>query len=213
LHPCRDPARIGAECQAGTARRTAVFQSPPRCPVDPQTRAWIERRMAWLKAQFGNAGLRSRPVVLPNSEFFPDSYDGSDESVRVLFDRVCGYMGVRADHIEISLYGEQVPVREGGDLVPGTGGLYVEADGRFHIWLNAANIDDPGGLVATMAHELGHVLLLGHGRISADEPDHEPLTDLLTVFLGLGVITANAVVHETSWTSGAWSGWSVGRRG
>jgi hypothetical protein len=98
-------------------------------------------------------------------------------------------------------------------LVPGTGGLYVEADGRFHIWLNAANLDDPGGLVATMAHELGHVLLLGHRRISLDEPDHEPLTDLLTVFFGLGVITANAVVHEESWSSGTLSGWTIGRRG
>lgn len=182
-----------------------------KCPVDPQTRQWIESRMAWLKAQFG-AGLYTRPVVLPAAEFFPDAYDGSEPTVRTLLDRVCGYMGIRCDEIEVSLYSEQVPIQEGG-LVPGTGGLYVEEDGRFHIWLNESNLDDPGGLVATMAHELGHVLLLGHRRVSPEEPDHEPLTDLLTVFLGLGVITANAVVHEESWVNGGWSGWSIGRRG
>jgi hypothetical protein len=190
-----------------------VFGSTPKCPVDLQTREWIENRMAWLSTKFGRERLRSVAIVLPNAEFFPDPYDGSDEAVQILFNRVCGYMGVRPDEIVLSLYGEQVPVQHEGNLVPGTGGLYEEGEGRFHIWLNDSTLDDPGGLISTMAHELGHVLLLGQRRISADEPDHEPLTDLLTVFLGLGVITANAVVHESSWISGGWSGWTVGKRG
>jgi hypothetical protein len=189
-----------------------MFGSNPKCPVDPETRMWIERRMAWLTAEFGHDRLRAGPVVLPTPDFFPDPYDGSEPAVGVLFDRVCGYMGVQPDQIEISLYQERVPVQE-GSLVPGTGGLYVEGDGKFHIWLNEANVEDPAALIATIAHELGHVLLLGQRRISADEPDHEPLTDLLTVFLGLGVITANSVIHENSWFSGGWSGWSMGRRG
>ena len=168
--------------------------------------------MAWLITQFGHERLASVKVVLPVSEFFPDPYDGSEATVRTLFDRVCGYMGVRPDRIEIYLYSERVPVQE-GELVPGTGGLYEEGDGHYRIWLNESNLDDPGGLIATMAHELGHVLLLGERRVSPEEGDHERLTDLLTVFLGLGVITSNAVVHESSWTAAYSSGWSVGRRG
>jgi len=39
---------------------------------------------------------------------------------------------------------------------------------------------------------VGHALLLSAGRGSSDRDDHEPLTDLLTVFFGLGVFTANA---------------------
>jgi hypothetical protein len=168
--------------------------------------------MAWLKSQFGPSRIVTAPVVLPNAEFFPDAYDGSEPTVRTLFDRVCGYMGVKSDQVEISLYSERVPIQE-GNIVPGTGGLYEEGEGHYRIWLNEANLDDPGGLVATMAHEVGHILLLGEGRVSAEEGDHEPLTDLLTVFLGLGIITANSVVHESSWTAGGWSGWTVGRRG
>jgi hypothetical protein len=34
--------------------------------------------------------------------------------------------------------------------------------------------------------------LLGDGRVSASREDQEPLTDLLTVFFGLGIFTANA---------------------
>jgi hypothetical protein len=51
--------------------------------------------------------------------------------------------------------------------------------------------------VATLAHELGHVLLLGDGRITAEREDHEPLTDLLTVFFGVGIFAANAALEYT----------------
>jgi hypothetical protein len=48
-------------------------------------------------------------------------------------------------------------------------------------------------LVATLAHELGHVILLRPGLVKANEADMEPLNDLLTVFLGFGVFNANSV--------------------
>jgi hypothetical protein len=184
----------------------------PKCPVDPKVAAWIEWRMKWLADQFGMGTLRDALVILPRAKYFPDAYDGSDESIQNLLARVCGYMGVSAETVRFSLYEERAPIETEG-LVQGTAGLYTEENGAFRIWLEAKNLDDPLALVATMAHELGHVLLLGHGRISSDEADHEPLTDLLTVFLGLGVITANSVIRESSWSAGAWSGWSVGRRG
>ena len=60
---------------------------------------------------------------------------------------------------------------------------------------------------------LGHVHLLGHGRIDDEAEDHEPLTDLLTVLFGMGVFTANAVIREHHWDAGPVSGWSINRRG
>ncbi len=94
-----------------------------------------------------------------------------------------------------------------------TAGLYIENDDSYYIALNAMNLENPLALVATMAHELSHVHLLGHGRISSEVEDHEPLTDLLTVFLGFGIFTANAVLHEVNWTRGNWSGWSMSTSG
>ena len=47
-------------------------------------------------------------------------------------------------------------------------------------------------LIATMSHELAHEYLIGQGRISGEEEDHEQLTDLLAVFLGFGVMLANS---------------------
>ena len=46
--------------------------------------------------------------------------------------------------------------------------------------------------MATFAHELSHVLLLGEHHLGEDEEDGERVTDLLAVFLGFGVFIANS---------------------
>lgn len=68
-------------------------------------------------------------------------------------------------------------------------------------------------LVATIAHELGHVLLLGDGRISAEQEDHEPLTDLLTIFFGLGIFSANAAFEYSREVRGGYGYASTSRLG
>lgn len=192
------------------------FRSPSACPVDDATRAWLDARWAWLEREFGPGRARNAPVVLPRPEFFPDPYHGTEDDARLILDRVCGYMGLDPDSVVMSLYDDQGPVA-GHPFFDGrrhgTAGLYHAEGGRFRVWIEATNLADPLALVATVAHELGHVHLLGHGRVSADEDDHEPLTDLLTVFLGLGVIAANAVIREKYWHEGQYSGWSIGRSG
>ena len=62
------------------------------------------------------------------------------------------------------------------------------------------NFEDPARAVAVIAHELAHVLLLGNGYLGGHEKDHEELTDLLTVFSGLGIFTANAAFQFKQWS-------------
>jgi hypothetical protein len=188
------------------------FRSKPKCPVDPATKAWIDDRWAWLEGQFGVERLRNGRVILPRPEFFPDQFSGTPEDARVMLDRVCGYMGIDPTSVELSLYEDRTPIYE-GQWRQGTAGLYHPEAGKFPIWVEVTNLSDPLAMAGTMAHELGHVHLLGHGRITDDTEDHEPLTDLLTVFLGLGVFTANSVIREHYWHAGNVSGWSMGRRG
>ena len=187
------------------------FRAKAECPIDPATREWVDERWNWLEEEFGLERLRATSVILPRPEFFPDPYHGATKDVRCILDRVCEYMDIDPGTVELSLYTDRKPMHEGE--WNGTAGLYQAEDGIFRIWVEAANLDDPLGMVGTMAHELGHVHLLGHGRISQETEDHEPLTDLLTVFLGLGVFTANSVIRENYWHAGQVSGWSMGRRG
>jgi HEAT repeat protein len=68
-------------------------------------------------------------------------------------------------------------------------------------------------LVGTLAHELAHAILLGEGYLANEVPDHEYVTDLLTVFLGLGVFAANSVMRESYSRDSQWYVWQIGARG
>jgi hypothetical protein len=188
------------------------FRSKPTCPVNPEEQAWIERRFAWLTEEFGPERLKHGTLILPTTDFFPSDYDGTESEIADIMQRVARYMDVDPTLLRLNFYEENHPRFE-GQWTKGTTGLFREARGRFEIWLEVTQLEDPFSVVATLAHEIGHVVLIGQRRISPALEDHEPLTDLVTVFLGLGLFTANSVIHEHNWSFGQWSGWSVGRRG
>lgn len=68
-------------------------------------------------------------------------------------------------------------------------------------------------LVAVIAHELGHVILLRPELVKREEADMEPLNDLLTVFLDFGIFTADAAFRFEQHQDGRSQGWSARRLG
>jgi hypothetical protein len=64
-------------------------------------------------------------------------------------------------------------------------------------------------LVAVLAHELGHIILLRPALVDRKDPDMEPLNDLLTVFLGFGIFTANAAFRFEQHSDNTSQGWSA----
>ncbi len=167
----------------------------PTCPVGEIERLWVEEMLSWCAAQFGPRTLRT-PVILPTSDFFPDAYSGTEPEVRSLVERVSGYMGVRRDRIVVEVDAD-------GDVLPddvaflegsshGEAGHYRLERGRAVVSLSMSQMRSPVALIATVAHELAHERLLGEDRIVPERHDGEQLTDLVTVYLGLGVFNANA---------------------
>lgn len=190
----------------------------PKCPVKAEDKVWIEESMLWLSEEFGSDTLRDARVVLPTDEFFPEPFSEDENDVQALVDRVCGYMGVNPDRIELEFFTghdselqRSLPSYEYSH--DGVAGHYRKRRGRFVVGLESSQISDPMRLVATVAHELGHVRLLGESRVHSGYEDHEPLTDLLTVFLGLGVFTGNTVFSFRQWTDAYSQGWQTERRG
>lgn len=168
------------------------------CPVRDVERDWIDESMDWFVAEFGANRLHGE-VVLPTDRFFPGTYRGTRADVRRVLGLLCTHMGVDPARVELEHYGAD----SDDDLAlsaalplqwksAGAAGHHRTRDGRSVIGIRDDQARRPMALVATIAHELGHALLLGEGRIPASRKDHEPLTDLLTVFFGLGVFSANA---------------------
>lgn len=195
-----------------------MFWSTPTCPVEEDDKLWIEESMLWLLEEFGRETFREITVVVPTDEFFPDEYFGDEEDAEALVERVCGYMKVNRGRLEVEFFDDQqnefqrsLCFMEGPS--EGASGHYHKGRDRFVISLESSQLGDPMSLVATIAHELGHVRLLGEGRIHGGYEDHEPLTDLLTVFFGLGVFTANSSFRFSQWSDNAFQAWRAERKG
>jgi hypothetical protein len=144
-------------------------------------------------------------VILPTSEYFPPPFSGSDGDVRAVVRSVARYMGVQAD-VDVQFsedldHAENLkrlfPGKTGTFRSAGAAGAYAhaDADGPHVVTVDRSNVSEPARLLAVIAHELGHVRLFGERRISAGRQDHEPLTDLATVYLGMGIFTANAAFN------------------
>jgi hypothetical protein len=179
------------------------------CPVRPVEQDWIERSMDWLVAQFGTKRLRGE-VVLPTDDYFPGVYRGTREDIEPVVQRLCTHMEI--DRARIDLEHDEVDAnRDLSAHVPiqtawtGAAGHHRIRDGRSVIGIRDDQAGRPMALVATIAHELGHVLLLADGRISAQQQDHEPLTDLLTIVFGLGIFGANAAFEHSRDLRGSYS--------
>jgi hypothetical protein len=166
------------------------------CPVDPRAKCWIEERLDWLADEFGLDVFTRRAMVLPLEEYFPDRYCGDYETVRVLLDRVCGYMDADPNRVELHIFDDSRELRLGlvndqGHGIPTAAGLYDEQLDKTIIRIAQSQLSDPMDLVGTLAHELAHLRLLGEQRIDPEIFDNELLTDLTVVFHGLGIFLAN----------------------
>ena len=188
------------------------LRGKPKCPVDPSGKQWIESRFTWLTNELGLDRLNNVETVVPSERFLPMEYHCDEEGINDLMTRVAGFMDVDPSTLRLSFYEDTTPQYEGAESKFSLG-LYSESRNHFDISLEVHSLEDPVGVIATLAHEIGHVILIGQNRIDPDEEDQEELTDLLTVFLGLGIFSANAVLQESNWTEGNSSGWSVGKRG
>ena len=135
-----------------------------------------------------------RPIVLPTPEFFPDKYDESDFAVRLMLERVCHYMQINPRFVTHESSGDidRFLFINNHGAVSQAAGLYYEQGFKTRILLHQTQLEVPMHLVGTLAHELAHRLLLGDKRIERDAYDHELLTDLTTVFFGMGLFLANA---------------------
>jgi hypothetical protein len=159
--------------------------------------------MQWFTEQFGSRQLRG-DVVLPTARFLPTDYSATRPEIEHLVVSACLRMQVDRRSIDLQLFDGSAEKRAGQSGKKRVVGHFHMANGRAVVSLDLAEAADPVLLLAIVAHELGHVRLLGEKRVTADRKDHERLTDLLTVFFGFGIFSTNAAMRFDRRASKAW---------
>jgi hypothetical protein len=193
-----------------------------KLPITLDQKCWVDQSFVRLASLVGAVRLTEGEIILPSQEYFPDPYARTEEALQLIFVRVARIMQVDPEEVDVTLFATTEEVTR--NLIPyssvdpsgkgGAAGLYFHDPAvRTHISIDEGQMKDPMSLVAVLAHELGHVILLRPGLVSRDEPDMEPLNDLLMVFLGLGIFTANAAFRFKQFTNNDTQGWSTSRVG
>jgi hypothetical protein len=196
-----------------------MFGLRPRLPVVEEERLWVNEGFERLKRLLGEQRMLACDVIQPTDDYFPDKYDGSEAAVLTMLRRVCGYMKVDPENLALNIMADSSELMELGPAYSiragGPAGLHISEVGenKSVICVRQSLLKDPLTMVATIAHELGHVILLDGGLMSRDAEDMEPMTDLTTVFLGFGIFNANASLLFRKYRDERYEGWSTNRLG
>ncbi len=169
-----------------------MFGFGARCPVDLREKVWTETRLQWLCQKFGKKYILDASVLEPTSEFFPGALDGTAESVKVWFDRVCEHFGCSADQYSLFVQTDEDP-----ELVDP------------YVFVPADCVADPVRLVSTIARGLARCRLLESGFLSGDDPDFFQVVDLLAVARGFGIFQVNTAISTESESNGLWHAWGI----
>lgn len=179
----------------------------PILPIDRDTKEWIDCRVSWILNEFGQSRIRTCNVLTRHSLVFPNRATDLDR-LKQLNQQLCDHLLLSKEKIELTLFDQTLD--RSFDGVVG----YYEKDNDAHlISIDKSQMVDLENLVATLSHELCHVPLIGFGLVDANEYDHEPLTDLLSVFLGVGIFSSNCAIVESYGFEGVTSSWQIGKQG
>jgi hypothetical protein len=143
--------------------------------------------------------------VFPSEEFFPDRWTPDAFGIRRLALRLLRYAGLSNLEVMVDIFEEERDVeldpsgrvrsmRHRGAAAWFAG---IEDDVCF-FGTEVAQLGDPLGVVAAMAHEIAHAFRRYHGLEVPDRAEEELLTDLTTVYLGFGILTTNASSRHRS---------------
>jgi len=176
--------------------------------VTQDDKDWIEKNFIWFIEAFGIDFIKDQPFILPTTDEFPYTDLKSTEQFEKLFKQLCRYWGLDHDEIVVKFF-DDFKSKQWSSYSPGANlneplGLYYRNDPknekRFSIHLALSNLNNTQLLISVIAHELAHVKLLGGNYIQQNDPDMEPLTDLISIYYGFGLFVANTCeVRDVYW--------------
>ena len=196
---------------------SSKIKRPDTCPIGEENRLWLEKSFMILLDLFGEEDTRKRKVLIPHHTHFPLKYNGSEQTAFDTLKIIAGQMEISYDEIALDFFDDRVKMISTGSALGtniylgtekddnGAAGLYwgKGENEKYNISLVRSKLQQPENMVATLAHELSHIKLLGENRIDTND---EKLTDLTTVFFGLGIFNANAAFQ--TYRGIDYSGWS-----
>lgn len=183
----------------------------PSPPIDRDELEWLLACFAWIDRTLGKRDRHDGFVprlVMPDDPDLKAASSASD-----LFEAVKQAAGLGSWECRLER-GEDQHARIETGLATGLvssnsalGTFAVEGNTPV-IRYDPALLRNPDALVATLAHELAHLVIHSLGLPPGGEALEEHATDCMAVYLGFGVFLANSARNFSQFSDGAMHGWS-----
>jgi hypothetical protein len=144
-----------------------------------------------------------RGLVTPTATFFPDTFDGSAQSVERVVERMKEHAGLGSVPTDLVLVNAGAKPSSGSSC--GSGGCSVELpdarkvrrvvpreDGGYTLTLTSSEASHPIAFTTALARGVAGVFVFESGAVEVvPRAELEPTTDLAAALLGFGVLVAN----------------------
>ena len=187
--------------------------------LDDASVLWMFDSFAWAMQNFdANVFYQEAILVNPSNEHFPGKENSAEAMAALIFEKVKEYGGLQ--HWPFRLVDEEsltnldVPNIAIEGVLRGSAGTSpaVQQQQQYVVPANLALLRDPEVLIATYAHSLSHYLGSKAQQAPPGGIENWPhVTELLSVFLGFGLIMANTAHTVKIRSCGSCSGPSVER--
>lgn len=191
-----------------------------KLPVTEEDKNWVEEALLSLAGEFGEDYFKDISIILPNRKFYDCDFSCIEGDAEFVLEQTKIYMDIENVDFKLCYFSDQsVEMQDGTPLTTqadlngewnSAAGIYEQTDEGTTIYIERSLLKNPSGLIATMAHELSHYILLGEGRISDND---EYLTDLVAIAYGFGIFTGNSRFEFDRYSTGQGSGWRAASRG
>lgn len=188
----------------------------PKNYLEADFEGWTLETWAWLMRNLGGMErLAVTQLATPSRDFFPPSEATGHARAQHVLDCVKLAMGVPDWPCELQAFSSREAQKVSEFvIVPGSrkplGTFEYNAEGDVIIRYDAKLVDQPGALVATLAHELSHYLVSRvEEPIVGGHEAEELVTEICVAYAGFGLFAiANAVAFRGFGDTFA-QGWQV----
>jgi hypothetical protein len=187
--------------------------------LDEESVQWQFELYEWALRNF-DAGIffNQSLLVEPSNKFFPGHADNIEEMAQIIFDKVREYAGLK--HWPCQLSTDQSCVTQPPRIVI-SGALRdmngIEPDNvadedRLLILYDPRQVRNPEAIIASFAHTLAHYLgSMAKEMPPGGEENWPHVTEILSVFMGFGLMFANSAFVYRNVTCGSCQPTTVNR--
>lgn len=153
------------------------------------TQDWVDQKIGYLYLHLKSEMDRTKHPFFPSRDFYGEWSD-NDFSLSLMAQKILSYLGEPMGNLIVSFRSD----------LGNTPGIFHVEGGREFIFVNSKYMGDPYAVGAVLAHEIMHLYLMSRKKIALEnKEENELLTDLATIYLGLGVLVINGMSYSSNW--------------